>query len=185
MALQPATQTFLRFLHDNPAIRRQIRAGQDKTLLYAGWNPNTIGGLQGYQQYEKRVYLEILARASKHPELQNKEILTEVLERVPAPGSGFANLLDYANDVERQVKNSPDVTVLWRALSGIFASNASGAVSFYLGTRVEAGQYVFTTTEIAVLRRNPAIDQTSRDLLEYYDRCLKNGEPLMVSLSRA
>lgn len=186
MALHPATTDFLRFLHDNPAVRAQIRADHDRTLLYAGWNPNTIGGRLGYEEYEKRVYHEILDRERAHPELHDKSILTDVLKRVPAAGTPHTNLLDYANDVERQVRPSDkDLDVLWRCLSGIFASNASGAVSFYLGTRVEAGQYVLTTTEIPVLLRNPRVDQTTKDLLAYYDRCMKNGEPLTVSISRA
>jgi hypothetical protein len=186
MPLHPATTGFLRFLHDNRAIRDQIRAGHDRTLLYAGWNPNTIGGRLGYQQYEKRVYHEILARERQHPELQHKEILTDVLERVPAPGTPHPNLMEFAHHVEREVGGSRnDLDVLWRTLSGIFASNASGAVSFYLGTRVEAGQFVFTNTEIPVLMRNPHVDQTTKDMLAYYDRCLKNGEQLTVSLARA
>jgi hypothetical protein len=35
---------------------------------------------------------------------------------------------------------------------------------------------VFAATELPVLLRNRAVDPLTRDLLAYYDRCLKSGQ---------
>ena len=97
-----------------------------------------------------------------------------MLRRVPAPGTGQPNLLAYVQDVERQVPWRPDGFTLWRALSGVFASNASGAVSFQVGSGVGSDK-VLVATELSVLSRNPNVDAITRDLVAYYRRYAQNG----------
>ena len=198
--LHPATTEFLKFLHANPAIRRQIRAFPDKTLLYAGDLPNPFATAwfaalpptwRPAQQPKTRdgqvvtgVWNRLDVPENREPYLRDKEILPQVLKRIPLPGSQFPNLLAYAEDVHRQVPPKPDQAILWRALSGIFASNAVGAVSFFMGGDVTAVK-VFASTEIPVLLRNPNVDALTTDMLAYYQRCIAAGDPSLASFIRA
>ena len=68
--------------------------------------------------------------------------------------------------------------MIWRALSGIFAANATGKVSFWIGGGVNESK-VFVVTELKVLLRNPHVDPVVKDLLEYYLRCVQNKNPDM------
>ena len=69
--------------------------------------------------------------------------------------------------------------MIWRALSGIFAANAAGKVSFWVGGGVNDSK-VFVVTEIKVLARNPNVDpMVNGNLLEYYLRCVQNKNPDM------
>jgi len=108
-----------------------------------------------------------------NPELRDKQTLPDVLSRIIVPGKPFSNLLLYVQDVERRVPWKPDGFAIWRALSGIFAANAVSAVSFQVASGVKADEKVFAATEIHVLARNPNLDATTRDLLDYYLRCVK------------
>lgn len=169
---QPATREFARFLANNPAIRSQIRAAPDRTLLYSG-------------AFFKPSWAEIRARKLTDPQVREKEILPEVLARIslppnlfPSGGKSFPNLMAYVNDVERQVPPHPDQFMIWRMLSGIFAANAVGKVSFWIGGGVDRSK-VFVATELKVLLRNPHVDPIARDLLEYYLRCVQNKNPDM------
>ena len=162
MQTHQATRQFLAFLHDNPSIRGRIRARPNRTLLYAG------SGL-------KPMWKEIADLKRAHPELAGEETLPEVLATLPVPGTGGSTLLAYAKDVEGQVPSRPDGFVMWRALSGIFASNAVGSVSFQIGAGVAREHKVFAATEIWVLLRNPNVDARTRDLLQYYERCIRSG----------
>ncbi|MBZ5560957.1 MAG: hypothetical protein LAP13_00895 [Acidobacteriia bacterium] len=161
MPLQQPTKDFLKYLKRNPAIRDQIRAAPGKTLLYAG-------------RFFKPMWKEIEELKRGNPQAWDKQTLPDVLVRILTPGSGFNNLLLYTQDVEGRVPWKPDGFVVWRALSGIFAANASGAVSFQIGSGVKADEKVFAVTEVSVLLRNPNIDATTRDLLEYYVRCVQS-----------
>lgn len=104
------------------------------------------------------------------------EILPEALARVPMPTPPHASLQAYVDTVVAQVPRNPDHFTLWRALSGIFAHNAIGRVSCYIGSKVDPTTKVFAATEVSVLLRNPNIDETTRDLLAYYQRCIRRGE---------
>jgi hypothetical protein len=163
MAFQPATKTFLSFLQQHPEIRRQIRAAPGRTLLYAG-------------SFFKPMWKEIADYKRAHPEVAEKQMLPDVLARIPVLGSRHVNLLAYVQDLERQVPWQPDGFTVWRALSGIFASNAVGAVSFQIGSGVESGRKVFAATEASVLVRNPNVDATTKDLLSYFQRCIQSKE---------
>jgi hypothetical protein len=164
---QPATKNFARFLAGNPAIRNQIRATPDRTLLYSG-------------KFFRPSWSEIAARKLTDPQVREKEILPDVLARVVIPanvslpgGKRFPNLLAYVNDLEKQVPPQPDQFMIWRMLSGIFAANAVGKVSFWIGGGVDDSK-VFVATELKVLLRNPNVDPIAKDLLEYYLRCAQN-----------
>ena len=163
MSFQPLTKQFLSFLQTNPGIRYQIRAAPDQTLLYAGY-------------FFKPMWNEITEFRLKNPEFAQKELLAEVLARIAAPGSGYPNMLSYIEAVERQVPRRPDSFTLWRALSGIYAGNAVGAVSFYIGSGIDAKDKVFAVTELSVLARNPQVDATTKDLLYYFERCLQSKQ---------
>jgi hypothetical protein len=169
---QPATKAFILFLKQNPAIRSQIRAAPDKTLLYSG-------------TFFRAAYQEIKSRKLADPQVADKETLPEVLARIlilpallPDPGKRYPNLLAYVNDLEKQVPKNPDQFMIWRVLSGIFAANAVGKVSFWIGGGVNEAK-VFVATEIRVLARNPNVDPVVKDLLEYYLRCAQNKNPDM------
>jgi hypothetical protein len=163
MTFQPLTKQFLSYLQSNPAIRYQIRALPDQTLLYAGF-------------FFKPMWKEIADFKIKNPEFAQKETLPEVLARILVPSTGHSNLLQYIQDVERRVPWKPDGFTLWRALSGIFASNAVGAVSFQIGSGITATDKVFAATELSVLARNPNIDAVTKDLLSYFGRCIQSKQ---------
>ena len=162
MSLLPETRAFLSYLQANPGVRQQIRAAPGKTLLYAG-------------SFFKPMWREIEEAKRRDATLASKEILPEVLARIRTPGAPQPTLRQYVEAVERQVPWQPDGFTLWRALSGIFASNAAGPVSFQIGSGV-TDQKVFAATEAAVLARNPKVDETTKDLLAYYQRCIDRGE---------
>jgi hypothetical protein len=161
MSLQPGTRALLSVLHAQPALRWQIRAAPDCTLLYSG-------------SFFKPVWKEIADLKRSNLALSNKETLPDVLARLPVPGTTYPNLLAFVQDVEQPWQ--PDGYVVWRALSGIFASNAVGKVSFQIGSGVEASK-VFAATELNVLLRNPKVDGVTRDLLAYFKRCIESRQP--------
>lgn len=163
MGFQPATKQFLSFLQKHPEIRHQIRAAPGRTLLYAG-------------SFFKPIWKEIADYKRAHPEVADKQMLPDVLGRIPLPGTRYVSLLAYVEDLEHQVPWQPDGFTVWRALSGIFASNATGAVSFQIGSGVEAGTKVFAATEASVLARNPNVDGTTKDLLAYFQRCIQTKQ---------
>jgi len=172
MHLQKETYEFLEFLQKNPAIRDQIRAAPGKTLLYAG----TTSAQSVFGQFFKPMWQKIAELKRKYPQARDKETLHDVLSRIPVPGKLFANLLLYVQYLEdtARVPAKPDLFTVWRALSGIFAANAVGAVSFQVGSDVNADEKVFAATEVYVLARNPNVNAATRDLLDYYLRCVKN-----------
>ena len=161
MALQRETKSFLAFLQGRPDVRGKIRAAPGRTLLYAG-------------TFFKPVWKEIAELKRARPEFAAKELLPDVLARIPVPGTGHPHLLAYAQGVERAVPWRPDGFIVWRALSGIFAANAVGPVSFQIGSDVAASGKVFAATELAVLLRNPNVDARTKDVLAYYQGCIQN-----------
>jgi hypothetical protein len=158
---QPA-KDILQFLHQNPNIRKRIAAPKDRTVLYAG-------------KFFRPVWQELKAIKARRPDLfTGKLLLHEVLQGIQTPGRGFPSLLAWAEHLDRVAPGTSSF-VVWRALSGIYASNAEGAVSFYVGGEMDVPK-IFTATEIHVLLRNPKIDEVTRDILGYYQRCLQLRE---------
>lgn len=162
MPLQPSTKAFLSFLQKNPAVRDRIRASPGNTLLYAG-------------AFFKPAWKEIADLKQSNTQVATKETLPDVLAQINSPDKGFANLLAYVQDLERRVPWRPDGFTLWRALSGIFAANAVGAVSFSVASGVTRDK-VFAATELAVLIRNPNVDALTKEVLAYYQRCLDSKQ---------
>ena len=163
MPLHAETLSFLRYLQRNPSVRSSIRAAPDRTLLYAG-------------SFVKPMWKEIEAFKRMHPEYATLQTLPDVLKTLPAPVPDHAHLLAHLENLQGRVPWKPDGLILWKAMSGIFVSNAVGKVSFQIGSGVTKVDKVFAATEVAVLSRNPRIDPVSRDLLDYYSRCIRNGE---------
>ena len=86
-------------------------------------------------------------------------------------------MLAWVEDLDRHTPWRDNDYIVWHAVSGIFASNASGAVSFMIGSGVsKRALKVFACTEAGVLDRNQDIDQVSKDMLQYYLRCIENGD---------
>ena len=163
MPLQPITVAFMKFLRANPSVKSQIRAGMDKTLLYSG-------------SFGSSMWAQIDTQRRFRGELLDKRTLPDVLKRIAVPGTGHASLHAYVLDVEGKVPWHPDGFVMWRALSGLFAANAQGKVSFMIGSGIERDTKVFAATEVGVLMRNPNVDPVTKDLLSYYQRCIQSGE---------
>jgi hypothetical protein len=162
MAYQAATVGLLKYLRNNPAVRSQVRAGPDRTLLYSG-------------SFMRPMWAEIEMQRQMHAELRDKQTLPDVLKQIAAPaGSGCANLLAHVQQIERQVPWQPDGFTVWRALSGLFAANAVGKVSFQIGGGITPDTKVFASTEVNVLMRNPRVDSVTKDLLAYYLRCIQS-----------
>ena len=160
--LQP-TKDFLRYLQKNPAMRTQIRAAPGRTLLYAG-------------TFFRPVWQEIAMQKQSTPQLASKEILPDVLRRIQVPGTAHSNLLAWAQELDRLEPWRENGFIAWRALSGLFASNAVGPVSFWVGSQVSKDRKVFAATELSVLARNPNLDATTRDLVAYFQRCVQSGQ---------
>jgi hypothetical protein len=169
MTLLEPTRALLRFLNQNAGIRARIAAPDNKTLLYAG---NLI----------RPAWREIADIKRRQAALWDKVTLDEVLGRIAIDAAPHADLLAWAESIQPWHGNG---FIAWRALSGIFAANARGKVSFLIGSGVQCSaardedNKVFAATEIAVLARNPNIDPTARDVLAYYQRCLLQGQTNM------
>lgn len=160
--LQPQTRELLSFLQDHPDVRSRIRAFPDKTLLYAG---------KGFQA----AWVEIAALKRSSPHFTDKETLPDVLRRIHVTGGRFPTLLDWAHSLDSIKPWDKNGLIVWRALSGIFASNAVGAVSFYIGSGIGKDK-VFASTELAVLSRNPKVDALTREALTYYQTVLRSKQ---------
>ena len=157
MPLQPATRSFMIYLQQHPEVRSRIKAERDKTLLYAG-------------DFGSPIWLQLETYKRQHPGAI--QLLHDVLQSIAAPPGSHGNMKDHVDDLTRKIPPR-DQSVIWKALSGIFASNAEGTVYFSVGSHVTPDKKVFASTEIAVLLRNPNISSVSRELVEYYRRCVQ------------
>ena len=106
-------------------------------------------------------------------------MLPDVLVSVKVHGHPYTDLLKWAQALDSQSPWQENGFIVWRALSGIFAANAVGAVSFLIGSGVTKNEKVFAATEIAVLARNPNVDAITKDILAYYQKCLQTKQPNM------
>lgn len=120
--LHEQTKQFLAFLRRAPQVRAQISAPKDGTLLYAG-------------KLMRNAWEEI-AELKDRGALAGLSTLPDVLARIAVPGTGHRSLLDYTQAVCKDVPWEDDGFIIWRALSGIFASQAQGCVSFYIGAGI-------------------------------------------------
>ena len=162
MPIQPATKEILVYLQSNPQVRARIAAPPNLTLVYAGSFFRPV-----WQE------LEQLKRCSH--EVASKKLLPDVLASIAIPGRPHPTLLAWVKSLEQLQPWQENGFIIWRSLSGIYASNAVGAVSFHVGSGIDKSDKVFAVTEIPVLLRNSRIDPTTRNMLDYYQRCLQSG----------
>lgn len=166
MKLLPQTQEILNFLQRNPALRQRIRAPTDATLLYAG-------------HFFGPIYRELRRLKQSSKAYDSKVILPEVLKQIATPGAPYPDLLAWAMSFDDLLPPQKDSFVVWRALSGIYAANAVGVVSMAVGSIKDNEHWkahkVFAATELSVLLNNKNIDATTKELLFYYQRCIKSG----------
>lgn len=167
MPLQPETKQFLSFLQRNRELRDALRAKQDQTLLYAG-------------NFFAPMWREIIGEKRRNQAVAALETLPDVLARLPSSEPTHRHFLEHVEVLTKPpLPWQPDGIIVWRALSGILASNARGRVYFMVGSNVTPDQKVFASTEIHVLRRNPNIDAVTRDMVEYYYRCIQQKNSYM------
>lgn len=164
MALHSDIKELLVFLKENQIVRHMIRAEPNKTLLYAG-------------HFNAPVWMQIVEDKRTQGLSYEKTILPDVLERIQVPGQQYGNLLEWAKKLDTIQPWEQNGYIIWRALSGIFASNAMGAVSFMIGSGVsKAENKVFAATEISVLNRNQMVDNVTKDAIQYYLRCIETKQ---------
>jgi hypothetical protein len=166
MALMPQTKELLAYLQKHPDVRARIAAPPGRTLLYAG-------------HFFMPIWKELEYFKLAHPEAASKTLLPEVLARIQTPGQPHASLLAWAKSLDSLSPWKDNGFIAWRALSGIFAANAVGAVSFNIGSGITAVDKVFAATELPVLARNPNVDAMTKDILAYYERCIRDGKSNM------
>jgi hypothetical protein len=163
MGISNEVKELLRYLNRNPALRNQIRAGHDRTLLYAG-------------HFFKPIWKEIEEDRRALGLTHSKVILPDVLARIRLSNSPYPTFKEWLINLDKIQPWDKNGYIAWRALSGIFASNASGKVSFLIGGGVsKSDNKVFAATEIHVLDRNTKIDIVTKDAIQYYLRCMKSG----------
>lgn len=164
MALLQETKDFLGFLQRNPLLRKRIAAGPDRTLIYAG-------------SFFRPVWRELALLRAQHPGDAGFDLLPDVLARLPPPAGAAGTLRSHVEALTdgALMPWKDNGFVVWRALSGIFASNAVGKVYVYVGSGISQ-EKVLATTEIGVLARNPRVDPVSLDVLRYIQRCIRAGE---------
>ena len=159
MALETETRKLFAFLRQNRAVRDRIAAPPNATILYSG-------------QILKPAWKEVADMKHKYPALSARKTLPEVLAKIGLTGQPYGNLLEWAQSLDSIPPWRDNGFIVWRALSGIFASNAVGTVSFVIGSGISHNDKVFAATEVPVLLRNSRLDPMTRDLLEYYRRCI-------------
>ena len=163
MALLQPTKQLLGFLRTHPDVRKRIAAPPNATLLYAG-------------AFIRPMWQDLEQLKRTNAAVASKQMLPDVLAKIQTPGQLHPNLLAWAKALDSLLPWKENGFIVWRALSGIYASNAIGAVSFYIGSGVTKSEKVFAATELPVLLRNANVDALTKDLLAYYQRCVRNGQ---------
>lgn len=162
MSLLPQTKELLGLLQKNPAIRARIAAAPNTTLLYAG-------------NFIRPVWQELEQLKRTNSAFARKQVLPDVLAAIQTPGRAHPTLLAWAKALDTLAPWKENGFIAWRALSGLFAANAVGTVSFYIGSNIVKSEKVFAATELPVLARNPNVDPMTKDILAYYQRCVQSG----------
>jgi hypothetical protein len=158
------TKDFLRYLAAHPGLRRQIAAPPDKSLVYAG-------------QVIRAAWKELAQMKQREPALADFVLLPDVLKTLPAPHGSSLNsvtMLDHMSDLDQLEPWLENGFIAWRAVSGIYASQAIGRVRFYIGSCIKRDTNVFAATEVWVLLRNKKIDPLSREVVEYLVECVRS-----------
>jgi hypothetical protein len=161
MVLQPGTRALLSILHAHPSLRWQMRGVPNRTLLFSA-------------SFFRSVWKELADLKRTNAAVKSKDTLLDVLARLPVPGTPYSSLLAFVQDVDHPWQ--PDGFLVWRALSGILASNAEGAVFYQIGAGIEPSR-VFAAAELPGVLRDPSVDAVTKDLLAYFQRCVQSRQP--------
>jgi hypothetical protein len=180
--LKDPTKRFLNYLQKHPELRAKIRAPAGQTVAYAG------------DFASEPAFVRLLRLQISAPNSNDFCMLPDVLKRIPAPADLFAavglvtpptvkSMLDYVSFLtgdgdyrgRAQVPWREDGFIIWRALSGIFVSQASGRVRLLVGDAPDPSKKVFFKTEIFVLERNPNIDPFSKTAIQTLRAQMKAG----------
>jgi len=168
--MQQPTKEFLGFLSKNPGLRKQIAAPHDKTLVYAG-----------------KFFLRDSWKELEHMQARDRDkhdfvLVPTILKGMHPPQGtviGTQSMYEHLLMLDNLVPWQANGFIAWRAVSGIYASNASGKVRFYVGSGIRRATgplgeapKVLAATEVWVLIRNRNIDEASRDMVEYLARCV-------------
>ena len=119
------------------------------------------------------VWRELQQLKLSNLEVASLQMLPDVLKLIPAPDNSANSMKDYVESLTDSVPWRPDGFTVWKALSGIFASNASGRVYFSIGSGVTKDNKVFAATEIFVLLRNQNIDPLTKEIVSYLHWCVQ------------
>lgn len=170
--LQP-TKDFLQFLAKHPGLRRKIAAPRDKALLYAG-------------KFFRESWKEVEALRRSDPGTQDFVLLPDILKDMPPPQGtvlGTASMYHHLQMLDKLEPWLYNGFIAWRAVSGIYAANATGKVRFYVGYGIrrepgpkgvkEEPPKVLAATEVWVLLRNKNTDPTSREMVAYLADCVR------------
>lgn len=178
--LAAETKAFNQYLNKNPAFRDQLRAAPGKTVAYAGSFEDVAA------------WVRLLRGQLGDPWQNDYQMLPDVLRQITCPTDLFkavglvtppqiVTLLDFVQYLTgdgpwpAKVPWQPDGFTIWRVLSGIFMSNATGRVRILVGDVTDPASKVFFRTEIFVLERNPAIDIHARGAIHTLRQRIKSG----------
>ncbi len=164
--LAQETKDFLSYLQKNPAVRSRIKAPRDKSLFYAG-------------RFFKPIWKEIADAKRGNAAMDGLWTLPDALAQIPAPQGG-GTMKEFVENLTEgtaaKLAWEPDGFTIWRALSGIFASNAEGKVYFCVGSGIDKGK-VLAITEIGVLSRNAKIHPDSAEVVSWLQKCVREKNP--------
>jgi hypothetical protein len=173
------TKAFLHYLGQHLELRHRIRAAPNCAIAYVG------------DFSDGAAWKRLLRRQLSDPRENDFQMLPDVLKKILCPPDLYAEvglitppavrtLLDYAQfltgagDYPAQIPVE-DGFIIWRALSGIFMSNAMGRVRLMVGEAPTPGTKVFFRTEVFVLDRNPKIDVFARGAVQRIRAQMKMG----------
>jgi hypothetical protein len=164
MSLEAETQEFLDYLRANESVRSLIKAGRNKTLLYTG-------------SFFQSIFKELEKEKKKNANLARLQMLSDVLEQIPAPPRcADRTLKRYVDSLLRRVPERPDGFAVWNALSTTFAGNAEGRVYFSVGSGITREDKLFAAAEIEALLNNPRLDDVTREMAYYFHDQIQKGE---------
>jgi len=178
--LAEPTKNFLAYLQKHPDLRQRIRAAPNRSVAYVG------------DFRDGAAWMRLLRRQLSDPRANDFQMLPDVLKSIVCPPDLYPaiglvtpptvrTLLDYVQFLTgegpypRQVPWNEDGFIIWRALSGIFMSNAIGRLRLMIGDAPAPGTKVFFKTEVFVLERNPNIDLFARDAVLQLRAQMKAG----------
>ena len=173
-------KAFLAYLGKHLELRNRIRAFPNRSVAYVG------------DFSDGASWVRLLRRQWTDPRVNDYQMLPDVLNSIPCPRElyaavglvtppGVRTLLHYVQFLTgdgpypAQVPWPQGGFIIWRALSGIFMSNATGRLRLMIGDAPAPGTKVFFRTEVFVLDRNPNIDLFSKQAVHEIRTQMKSG----------